>query len=273
MEYDDPIEYNAKKLNGILAGLIEGGHGVDKNEYYGVKTEYATITGKLKISGTYFNVEVEGADKDASLSYPLESLKLEDFDQKDVLLHGYVFSVSCPKDVPTYVNMIVTSVELDNVIYKESFATGQGEYTIENEALDGLSYVWKHDSSNSYMKASAYVGSAKAAISYLISPEYDLAGQKNVFLSFDHILNPLKTDAREDHVNVLIKESSAAEWTVLSGFTWPKGDSWNRVNSGKVDISAYAGKKIKIAFKYEGNTKGTGNTPTWEVYNVKLTFN
>ena len=273
MEYDDPIEYNAKKLNGILAGLIEGGHGVDKNEYYGVKTEYATITGKLKISGTYFNVEVEGADKDASLSYPLESLKLEDFDQKDVLLHGYVFSVSCPKDVPTYVNMIVTSVELDNVIYKESFATGQGEYTIENEALDGLSYVWKHDSSNSYMKASAYVGGAKAAISYLISPEYDLAGQKNVFLSFDHILNPLKTDAREDHVNVLIKESSAAEWTVLSGFTWPKGDSWNRVNSGKVDISAYAGKKIKIAFKYEGNTKGTGNTPTWEVYNVKLTFN
>lgn len=273
MEYGDPVEYNAKKLNGILAGLIEGGHGVDKNEYYGVKTEYATITGKLKISGTYFNVEVEGADKDASLSYPLESLKLEDFDQKDVLLHGYVFSVSCSKDVPTYVNMIVTSVELDNVIYKESFATGQGEYTIENEALDGLSYVWKHDSSSSYMKASAYVGGAKAAISYLISPEYDLAGQKNVFLSFDHILNHLKTDAREDHVNVLIKESSAAEWTVLSGFTWPKGDSWNRVNSGKVDISAYAGKKIKIAFKYEGNTKGTGNTPTWEVYNVKLTFN
>jgi hypothetical protein len=168
---------------------------------------------------------------------------------------------------------MVTEVEIDNIIYKESFKTGIGEYTIENKELDGLTYVWMHDAAKGYMKASAYAGSAKAAESWLVSPEYDLTGQTAVFLSFDHMLNYLKTDAREDHVSVLVKEKTATEWTALDGITWPEGTNWNVVNSGKIDLSSYAGKVIQIAFKYEGNTKATGNTPTWEVYNVKLTIN
>ena len=273
MEYKTPVVYDGAKLNETIKTLVDGGHGADKKTYYGIKTEYATISGELTYDGKYFNVKVQGAEKDVSLYNPDASLKLADYNGKKVVLEGYVFSVSCSKDVPTYVCMMVTAAEIDNVIYKESFATGQGAYTIEDEALDGLTYVWKHDSKNAYMKGSAFAGGAKAAISYLVSPEYDLSDQTAVFLSFDHILNHLKTDAREDHVNVLVKESSATEWTVLDGFTWPKGDNWDPVNSGKVDLSAYAGKKIKIAFKYEGNTKGTGNTPAWEVYNVKLTYN
>ena len=273
VEYGTPVVYDGKKLNTMLKTLIDGGHGTDKKTYYGVNTEYATMTGELVVSGSYYNLNVEGAEKQASIYNPIESLKLNSFDKKNVVLSGYVFSVSCSKDVPTYVYMMVTSVEIDNVIYKESFAASQGAYTIDNKALDGLSYVWKHDASYGYMKASAYSGSAKAAESWLVSPEYDLAGQTKVYLSFDHILNHLKTDPRADHVSVLVKEKTASEWKELDGITWPDGKSWNAVNSGKIDLSAYAGKTIQVAFKYVGNTKGTGNTPTWEVYNVKLTFN
>ena len=269
-EYGTPVAYDADKLNGMLKTLIDGGHGKDKNAYYGVNTEYATFTGKLVVSGTYYNVKIEGAEKDASLSYPLESLKLENYNDKNVVLTGYVFSVSCSKDVPTYVNMIVTSVELDNVIYKESFAAGIGEYTIDNKSLGTLTKeVWNHDSKYKYMKGSGY-GGGDGVESWLVSPVYDLAGQTAVFLSFDHILNYLKGAPREDHVNVLVKEEGATDWTVLSGFTWPEGTSWDPVNSGKVDLSEYAGKKIQIAFKY---TTAGGKATTWEVYNVKLTFN
>lgn len=270
--YGDAIVYDGEKLNSMLQTLIDGGHGTDKKTYYGVKTEYATMTGELVVSGTYFNLNVEGATKQASIYYPDASLKMEGYNGKNVVLKGYVFSVSCSKDVPTYVYMMVTEVEIDNVIYKETFKTSQGAYTIDNKSLDGLTYVWSHDAKYGYMKASAYSGSAKAAESWLVSPEYDLAGQTAVYLSFDHILNHLKTDNREDHVSVLVKEKTAVEWTALEGIKWPEGTSWTAVNSGKINLSSYAGKVIQIAFKYEGN-KGTGNTPTWEVYNVKLTFN
>lgn len=273
MTYGDAVVYDGDKLNNMLQTLIDGGHGADKKTYYGVHTEYATMSGELIYDGSkYFNLNVEGATKQASLYNPDAALKLPDYNGKKVVLKGYVFSVSCSKDVPTYVYMMVTEVEIDNIIYKESFKTGIGEYTLDDKALDGLTYVWKHDSSG-YMKASAYAGGAKAAESWLVSPEYDLTGQTAVFLSFDHMLNYLKTDAREDHVSVLVKEKTATEWTALDGITWPEGTNWNVVNSGKIDLSSYAGKVIQIAFKYEGNTKATGNTPTWEVYNVKLTIN
>lgn len=274
MTYGEPVVYDGEKLNAMLKTLIDGDHGTDKSAYYGVHTEYATMTGELIYDGSkYFNLKVEGATKQASLYNPDAALKLPDYNGKKVVLKGYVFSVSCSKDVPTYVYMMVTEVEIDNIIYKESFKTGIGEYTIENKELDGLTYVWMHDAAKGYMKASAYAGSAKAAESWLVSPEYDLTGQTAVFLSFDHMLNYLKTDAREDHVSVLVKEKTATEWTALDGITWPAGTNWNVVNSGKIDLSSYAGKVIQIAFKYEGNTKATGNTPTWEVYNVKLTIN
>ena len=274
MTYGDAVVYDGDKLNNMLQTLIDGGHGADKKTYYGVHTEYATMSGELIYDGSkYFNLNVEGATKQASLYNPDAALKLPDYNGKKVVLKGYVFSVSCSKDVPTYVYMMVTEVEIDNVIYKEAFKTGIGEYTIENKELDGLTYVWMHDAAKGYMKASAYAGSAKAAESWLVSPEYDLTGQTAVFLSFDHMLNYLKTDAREDHVSVLVKEKTATEWTALDGITWPEGTNWNVVNSGKIDLSSYAGKVIQIAFKYEGNTKATGNTPTWEVYNVKLTIN
>lgn len=274
MTYGEAEVYDGDKLNAVLKELIDGGHGSDKKTYYGVQTEYATMSGELVYDGKYFNLNVDGATKPASLYNPDAALKLDKFNGKNVVLKGYVFSVSCSgsNSVPTYVYMMVTEAEIDNIIYKESFKTSIGAYTIDNKALDGLTYVWTHDKYG-YMKASAYSGGAKAAESWLVSPEYDLAGQTAVYLSFDHILNYLKTDAREDHVSVLVKEKTATEWTALNGITWPKGDTWNAVNSGKVDLSSYAGKVIQIAFKYEGNTKGTGNTPTWEVYNIKLTVN
>lgn len=111
IEYGDPVVYDGAKLNETLQTLIAGGHGTDKKTYYGIQTEYATMSGKLAVNGNYYNLTVEGADKDASLYNPDASLKLADYNGKNVLLKGYVFSVSCSKDVPTYVYMMVTSVK------------------------------------------------------------------------------------------------------------------------------------------------------------------
>ena len=192
------------------------------------------------------------------------TINISDFADKKVRVKGYLLQFKSPN----ILRVMLTSVEIDNVIYEESFAAGIGKYTIDNKSLGTLTKeVWNHDP-KMYMKGSGY-GGGDGVESWLVSPVYDLAGQTAVFLSFDHILNYLKGAPREDHVNVLVKEEDASDWAVLSGITWPEGANWNPVNSGKVDLSAYAGKKIQIAFKY---TTAGGNATTWEVYNVKLTL-
>lgn len=190
------------------------------------------------------------------------AINIADFKDKEVKVTGYLVQY---KTSPETLRVMLTSVELAP-IYEETFAADKGEYTIDDKNLGSLSYVWSHDAGYKYMKASGYNGGGVE--SWLVSPEYDLAGQESVYLSFDHILNYLKGATRTEHVNVLIKETSAAEWTSLEGITWPEGTSWTAVNSGKVDLSAYAGKKIQIAFKY---TSTASVATTWEVYNVKLT--
>ena len=112
MKYGDEVAYDGTKLNTMLQTLIDGGHGADKKTYYGVHTEYATMSGELIYDGSkYFNLKVEGATKQASLYNPDAALKLPDYNGKKVVVKGYVFSVSCSSNVPTYVCMMVTSVK------------------------------------------------------------------------------------------------------------------------------------------------------------------
>lgn len=152
-------------------------------------------------------------------------------------------------------------------ILEETFASSQGSFTIEDKELGGLSYVWKHDSSYGYMKGSAYNGSNVAAESWLISPEIDLTNATSINLTFDHAINKVSV-APDLNQTLAIAESGTNNWEKITGFTYPAGNSWDFVSSGNIDLSAYSGKKIKIAFQYKGTTESSG---TWEVKNVKVT--
>ena len=58
-----------------------------------------------------------------------------------------------------------------------------------------------------------------------------------------------------------------AEWTALTIPTHGTGNSWDFVDSGFVDLTAFAGKNIQIGFKY---TSTAEVAPTWEIKNVKV---
>ena len=165
------------------------------------------------------------------------------------------------------VEVALTHERKAKVYFEESFAT-QGKFTIENKSLSsGLSYVWKADTSNKYMKASAFVsGSNKAAESLLISPEIDLEGAKSTVLMFNHALNHVKAGNKEDHIFVLARKVGDENWTPLTIETYPSGSSWAFVDTS-VDLSAFDGCKIQIAFKYVSTTSCA---PTWEVRKVKI---
>ena len=150
--------------------------------------------------------------------------------------------------------------------YVESFESGLGKFIIDNKEIGSLSFVWKHDASYKYMKASAYVnGTNNVTESWLTSPVINLTGVDKAVLTFDQAINFAKGKASR-YLTVVATEAGMNNWEPLT-ITYPESDSWNFVASGDVDLNKYAGKKVQLAFKY---TSSSEIAATWEVKNVKV---
>lgn len=150
--------------------------------------------------------------------------------------------------------------------YVESFESGLGKFIIDNKEIGSLSFVWKHDASNKYMKASAYVnGTNSVTESWLTSPVINLTGVDKAVLTFEQAINYAKGKASQ-YLTVVATEAGMNNWEPLT-ITYPESDSWKFVASGNIDLNKYAGKKVQLAFKY---TSSTEIAATWEVKNVKV---
>lgn len=155
-------------------------------------------------------------------------------------------------------------------VFEETFASNQGGFTIEDKQLpEGGTYVWKHDTYNddSYMKASAFIGgSSKPSESWLVSPAIDLTQVTAATLTFDHTHKFAGTPF-ENYLTLWITEANTENWKQLTIDKYGTNNDYTFVTS-TIDLSAYAGKTIKFAFKYVSDTTAAG---TWEVKNVKVT--
>lgn len=160
------------------------------------------------------------------------------------------------------------SVPTGETILSETFATSQGNFTINDILVpDGLSYIWNHDASYKCMKASAFAGGANHdGDSRLVSPEIDLTGYKTVAAQFDQACNFFADiEAARKEATFEVSADNGATWTALTVPGFPAELSWTFASSGAIDLSAYAGKKILVAFHYKGNATKCG---TWEVKNL-----
>lgn len=155
----------------------------------------------------------------------------------------------------------------EGAIFSETFSASQGNFTIDDKSLaEGLTYIWKHDAQYHYMKASAFVGGKSyASESWLVSPEIDLSSEKAAFLSFMHTANKFPAGkTAKDFVSVKISKDGTT-WDNLTVPTWPAGTDWIFVSSGSIDLKAYLGSKVKIAFVY---TSKDGESGSWEIKDV-----
>lgn len=153
---------------------------------------------------------------------------------------------------------------------EDALTQKDNSFTIENVTLPtGSTYVWSFDSRNGgYMKASAFVGGKNlASEALLVSPEVDLTDADAAVLTFSHALNYLNSGNMDDHIFLLARKSDASDWTRIEIPTKPSGNNWTFVESGEIDLKAYVGSKMQIAFKYVSTTSVA---PTWEVKNVLI---
>lgn len=151
-------------------------------------------------------------------------------------------------------------------ILEESFAKGQGDFTIDNILIgEGLSYVWTADTQYGDMKASAFTnGSSKPSDSWLISPMIDLNGFTDAKLTFAHCCNKFDADPTTQ-VSVAVRLEGSEDWNILNIPQFSTNKDWNFVDSGDIDLTPYSGKKFQIGFHYTSSAASSG---TWEVKNV-----
>jgi len=160
----------------------------------------------------------------------------------------------------------------DEVIFSESFASGLGGFTIELLSNpDNLENIWVSDTKYSCAKATAFVNNSNhASEALLVSPVIDLSGVQNAILTFEHASKFFAQSAMDDCsllVRELDKTRSASDWLIATVPAWPVNDKFQFTSSDEIDLKAFVGKKIQIAFKYTSTANTAG---TWEIKNVKI---
>lgn len=154
----------------------------------------------------------------------------------------------------------------DNLIFSAPLTAELGGFTAINVTGDEL---W-HIDPNGYAYVSGFVNSAnKANEAWLISPEIDLSEVETAKLTFDHVARyfaNLSTEATVWVSENYVTDASPATaiWTKLETEPFSDPGSWTFGSSGEISLTAFAGKKIRVAFKYISTTSKAGS---WEVKN------
>ena len=186
---------------------------------------------------------------------------------------------------------VLTEKSIKMNFYKEKYQFGSfadSRHTYMNEPMDkestrftmqdillpeGSTYVWKHDATNKYYKASSFVNKVNyASESWFVSDEIDLAKANNPVMSFNAAMNFLGKDKFDDHLVLKVSTDytdnvTTATWTDLAFDNTGLGTSWTFKLISNIDLSAYKGQKIHIAFQYKGTTTCA---PTFEFRNLKI---
>lgn len=215
-------------------------------------------------TGTYSDAQTVSitADEGLTIHYSLDGTTFQ--------LYSTPFVVSETSTVYAYTTdvagasspVVSSTITIASFIYNVNFKNDTGGFSTQDIKIgEGMSYVWTN---NSYgWVASAYVGgSAHETDSWIVSPPFTLDAGTEAALSFFHALNK----GKKDGMAVCVSEDKES-WTELTVPNWPAGDSWDFISSGKIDLSAYAGKTIYIGFHYQSTTQ---NAPTWEIQDFTL---
>lgn len=206
-----------------------------------------------------------------------DSLNLKGHPQnlyQEVMLLGTMekyFGGSGIKNVQAYVmnGDTIGDIPAEEVkaIFSETFASGQGEFTVKNVTVptEMGAEVWTWDSYK-YMKATSFVNYTDyAAESWLISPEVDLSNATNATLTFEYVARYFTN--LPENITLWITESNVENWQQLTIPNHVLQDAWTPfAKSGDIDLNAYKGKKVKIGFKY----KCTEKAGTYELKNISI---
>ena len=171
------------------------------------------------------------------------------------------------------VNTVARTFTVDAAVtktlpYSESFANSFGDFTVKNISLaSALTYAWTTNSS--YAKASAYMSNTNYdAESWLVSPTIDLTSETSASLTFSYAIRYGAVPYSDNFYLVVIDEDDEETAIAIDGLPTELPSSWT-FNNATVDLSAYCGSKIKLAFVYK-STSSNSDAPTVELKDMTI---
>ena len=245
----------------------------------GIISEVTNYNEKYK-SITYY-ISDNGTDKTLQV-FSGKGLNGADFAAKTDLQAGQTVVVK--GNLKAFTNkqgVVIMEIDKDNKIISISnstttqptatgltakFEAGMDNFTINNITLPSdLTFVWKHDATNKYMKASAFKKPNNYATeSRLTSPAFSLAGKTSATLSFKHAAKFFANAANEFKVQV---STDGTTWHDVAVSAYPTGADWNFIDA-TCDLSTYAGNAtVYIGFLYTSTATKAG---TWEIKDVEV---
>ncbi len=224
----------------------------------------------------------------------LRTSGLADFGTKDIPMKPGIIEIEGGKgDVYAVLSVFngtyqlwitrLANVDLDNprcdgtvytpipTIYSDGFAAGgfTSDWTVVNVLG---AQVWttsnQGNQSNYYAMMNGYAGTNNANEDWLISKAVSLVGKTKAAVSFTtdvrYAGNALQVYATDNYTGT----PSTTTWTQLSPVLDTNTNAFGDwVSSGNVDLSAFLGKNVRIAFKY---TSTTSAAATWEIDDFKI---
>lgn len=148
-----------------------------------------------------------------------------------------------------------------NVPFSGSDNGGFKEQIISKD--NSLNFVWKVSTND--LKGSSYYKTNLAAEARFVSPVIDLGTVNQPVIAFEHVIAYINSDKPTDHFALEIREAGTEAWTKLTVPNFP--NKKDLFEPARIDIAAYKGKKVEIAFYYKGTTT---TAPTWKVKNLKV---
>ncbi len=154
----------------------------------------------------------------------------------------------------------------------ETFLGDEGNFKAYNVAMASLSYVWLNTEAYGW-KATGFLSNVKNVTdSYLVSPTINFTKAQSPIMTFDEAHQYLNGAPATKYFSVLVStnftgDPATCKWDILPVEKWSDGSNWDFVNVGVIDLSAYKGSRVNIAFRYTSDADAAG---TWEVKNLKV---
>ena len=158
------------------------------------------------------------------------------------------------------------------IIYSEPFSSSLGDFKAKSVlGTENWSF-----NSNGYALMTGYVSSTnKADEAWLISPVIDLKDVSTAHFTFDHVaryFGNASVDATiwvSENYNSNDSVPAYATWVQLNNKPFIDPGTWPAPlpTSEQISLTSFAGKKIRIAFKYQSTTAKAG---TWELKNFMV---
>jgi len=185
--------------------------------------------------------------------------------QLDTAASGDIYAVSYKySDVTPKIDQ--SSYDI-NPVLEESFDLDLSNFKAINITGDQV-WSWK-SADDGAVVINGWVNKYFVNEDWLVSPAINLSGSSNTHLQLKHAIEYYEDDC----IFVLVSTNfdgenvNAATWTEIAIPNYEGSDKNNYIESSVVDMSAFDGKKIYLAFKYVSTSS---KAPYWGISKVKI---